>query len=98
LAIPRATQIAGEYLVLRELVVSVSSIKSMAGTTVARFGVEREKNNVASLKIYSSNAYGNYFPKKKDALIRHRYPSKRRPKPAEAFQRISVKLCRMPTQ
>ena len=27
------------------------SIRSIAGTTVARFGVPREKNNVASLKI-----------------------------------------------
>ena len=44
---------------------SVSSIKSMAGITVARFGVEQEKNNVASLKIWNSRcAYGNYFLKK----------------------------------
>ena len=36
-----------------ERVVTCSSIMSMAGITVARDGVEREKNSVASLKIYN---------------------------------------------
>jgi hypothetical protein len=34
-----------------DCVVSVSSIKSMAGITVDSVGLPREKNNVASLKI-----------------------------------------------
>jgi hypothetical protein len=42
---------ASNFERLRESVVSFSSMTSMAGITVARFGVEREKNNVASFKI-----------------------------------------------
>jgi hypothetical protein len=36
---------------LRESVESFSSITSIAGITVARFGVDQEKNKVASFKI-----------------------------------------------
>ena len=39
---------------LSEVVLNVSLIWSIAGITVARFGVAREKNNVASLNILRS--------------------------------------------
>ncbi len=42
---------AGWYEELRAEVVRCRSIWSMAGITLARLGVEREKNRVASLKI-----------------------------------------------
>jgi hypothetical protein len=42
---------ASNFERLRESVVSFSSMTSMAGITVARFGVEHKKNNVASFKI-----------------------------------------------
>ena len=41
-----------------ESLVSLSSITSIAGMTVARFGVEREKNRVASFKILAANEVG----------------------------------------
>jgi hypothetical protein len=41
---------AGERLRSCACTVSLSLMKSMAGITVARLGVEREKNNVASFK------------------------------------------------
>jgi hypothetical protein len=44
-----AARIGALSLRLIESVVSRRSIKSIAGMTVARLGVEREKNNVASL-------------------------------------------------
>lgn len=48
-----ASRIQGEYVVLKSLAASVRvfSMRSMAGITFARLGVDREKKRVASLKI-----------------------------------------------
>jgi hypothetical protein len=49
---PNADRMAGWYDMFVASVAKRSSIWSIAGMTVARFGVPREKNRVASLRIY----------------------------------------------
>jgi hypothetical protein len=51
-ASPRDARIAGSQVRVIEFVVSFLSIMSIAGITVARFGIDREKNSVASLSIW----------------------------------------------
>jgi len=48
----RVAQIARQnFCEVSDVVAIMLSITSMAGITIARFGVPREKNSVASLKI-----------------------------------------------
>src|SRR5260221_14380950 len=65
LPIARAAQIAGENLeALSADDARTLSMWSIAGMTVARFGVPREKYNVASLKICVEPLYLEYKSKR----------------------------------